>query len=307
MTGRLVVTVSMGLISTAVPDGGTSRSESCLSRLGNGLVSARLAIVLSLMVTMIATLGTVIQPSAGYVKEYGVLAHWLLVELGFAGLSHSWLFLGLLVLLGLTLCAWLMQRFPSTWDWVQQYRGDVTLPLNPDFKPHHHLELKAGSRAVPNTTAEVLVEEGPRFIGGRNDRGITKSAVKSMMGRIWGYVSHCGVLVILVGGIMGVTLGFARFGSGVEGESYYIPHGDFHLRLDRFWAEQNNDSTVTFSNTTLTVIEQGKEILTKTIRVDDPLVYKDIEVYPAGYGDTWDRIEKVGVRISDKATGKALK
>ena len=24
-------------------------------------------------------------------------------------------------------------------------------------------------------------------------------------------------------------------------------------------------------------------------------------------GDTWDRIEKVGLRISDKATGKALK
>ena len=84
---------------------------------------------------MIATLGTIIQPSAGFVKEYGVLAHRLFVELGFVGLSHSWLFLWLLVLFGLNLCAWLMQRLPSNWDWLPKYKGNVTLSLNPDIKP----------------------------------------------------------------------------------------------------------------------------------------------------------------------------
>jgi cytochrome c biogenesis protein ResB len=123
----------MGLMSPVLSDCETFRRESFfLVVLGKGLALARLAIVLSLLVTMLATLGTIIQPS---IKEYGVLAHRLFVELGMLGLRLSWLFLWILVLFSLNLCAWPMQRLPSTWGGLLKHKGNVILPLNPDIEP----------------------------------------------------------------------------------------------------------------------------------------------------------------------------
>ena len=60
-------------------------------------------------------------------------------------------------------------------------------------------------------------------------------------------------------------------------------------------------------NSTLTVIDGGKSVVTKTISVNDPLVYKGIWFYQSSYGDAWDQIEVARVNIKDKETDKVLK
>jgi cytochrome c biogenesis protein len=60
-------------------------------------------------------------------------------------------------------------------------------------------------------------------------------------------------------------------------------------------------------NSTLTVVEGGQPVVTKTISVNDPLVYKGIWFYQSSYGDAWDQIEMARVNIKDKATDKVVK
>src|SRR2546422_303165 len=55
--------------------------------------------------------------------------------------------------------------------------------------------------------------------------------------------------------------------------------------------------------------ERGYRVLvnkggTKTITVNDPLVYKGIWFYQSSYGDSWDRVEKARIVVRDKATDK---
>ena len=59
-------------------------------------------------------------------------------------------------------------------------------------------------------------------------------------------------------------------------------------------------------NSTLTVIDQGTPTMTKTITVNDPLVYKGIWFYQSSYGDAWDQIEAARINIKDKANDKIL-
>ena len=47
--------------------------------------------------------------------------------------------------------------------------------------------------------------------------------------------------------------------------------------------------------------------MTKTITVNDPLVYKGIWFYQSSYGDAWDQIEVARVNIKDKETDKVVK
>ena len=59
-------------------------------------------------------------------------------------------------------------------------------------------------------------------------------------------------------------------------------------------------------NSTLTVLERGQKMATKTITVNDPLVYKGIWFYQSSYGDAWDQIEVARVNIKEKETDKVV-
>jgi cytochrome c biogenesis protein len=113
--------------------------------------------------------------------------------------------------------------------------------------------------------------------------------------------------VILLGGLLGVAFGFREFGAGVEGETYYIARGDFSVRVDRFWMDYYDTGAVKSYNSRLTIIDQGREVLARTIRVNDPLAYKGIWFYQSSYGDAWDRVAQVTLRISDRASGATLR
>ena len=45
---------------------------------------------------------------------------------------------------------------------------------------------------------------------------------------------------------------------------------------------------------------------TKTITVNDPLVYKGIWFYQSSYGDAWDRIDVARVNVKEKETDKLV-
>src|SRR5205823_1395902 len=100
--------------------------------------------------------------------------------------------------------------------------------------------------------------------------------------------------------------GFQEFGVCLEGQTYHIPKGNFDLRVDKFWIDYHDNGAVKSYNSTLTVLEQGNAVTTKTITVNDPLVHKGIWFYQSSYGDAWDQVELARLNIKEKETDKVV-
>ncbi len=310
VTGRRVEAMRVGSVATAAADKAVPHWGTLGCRLRDGLASLRLAVGLFITIAIVAAVGTVIpqgEPAERYVKEYGEIASWWFRALGLTDVYHTRWFAGLLVLLCVNSLTCFFKRFPAIWRSVRHDKISVSLPFLLGLKHHLKLEMEAEAKTVARGIAVTLAESGYQVSMGRSVNEGTLFASKGLMGRIGAHVAHLSIPVILLGGLVGAVLGFKDFGAGVEGETYYIAQGDFHLRVDRFWMDYYDTGGVKSYNSTLTVIEQGKEVLTKTIRVNDPLEYKGIRFYQSSYGEAWDRVEKVRVLVSDGETGRVLR
>lgn len=61
-------------------------------------------------------------------------------------------------------------------------------------------------------------------------------------------------------------------------------HRGFEVRLDDFKVVYGEDSLPRDFVSTVTIIEEGEEVLTEDIRVNDPLEYQGVKIYQSTYG-----------------------
>jgi cytochrome c biogenesis protein len=272
--------------------------------------SIKLAMFLFLVLAMTATIGTVIQQGERpetYVKEYGEEAYRWFLRLGFTDVYHTWWFTSLLGLLCVNSLTCFYKRFPAVWRSARQDKLNVTLAFVKGMNQRAELSVGAPKEAVAEHMVQMFAEKGYRVLA-KNDPGeVTVYATKGIMGRIGAHMAHLSATVIVVGGLIGSYYGFQEFGVCLEGQTYHIPRGNFDLRVDKFWIDYYDNGAVKSYNSTLTVLDQGASETTKTITVNDPLVYKGIWFYQSSYGDAWDRIEIARLNIKEKATDKVVK
>jgi cytochrome c biogenesis protein len=72
-----------------------------------------------------------------------------------------------------------------------------------------------------------------------------------------------------------------------EGETLSLPGENFQIRLDEFTTEFYPDGSIRDWKSTLTVVEDEADILTRTIEVNHPLSYKGYIFYQSSYGYNW--------------------
>lgn len=271
--------------------------------------SLKLAMLLFIVLAITATIGTVIQQGERpevYVKEYGEEAYRWFVRLGFTDVYHTWWFTSLLALLCVNSLTCFYKRFPAVWRSMQQDKVNVALPFIKGMKHSVELSVAASKERVAEGMVQMLAEKGYRVLAKNDPQEVTLYATKGIMGRIGAHMAHLSATVIVLGGLIGSYYGFQEFGVCLEGQTYHIPKGNFDLRVDKFWIDYYDNGAVKSYNSTLTVIDHGAEAITKTITVNDPLVYKGIWFYQSSYGDSWERIEMARLNIKDKETDKVL-
>jgi cytochrome c biogenesis protein len=271
--------------------------------------SIKLAMFLFLFLAMTATIGTVIQQGERpevYVKEYGEEAYRWFVRLGFIDVYHTWWFTSLLALLCVNSLTCFHKRFPAIWRSMKQDQVNVALPFIKNLKQTAEVPVAAPKDRVAEGIVQALAERGYRVLARNDPQEATLYATKGIMGRVGAHMAHLSATVIVLGGLIGSFWGFQEFGVCLEGQTYHIPKGNFDLRVDKFWIDYHENGAVKSYNSTLTVLDQGKEAVTKTITVNDPLVYKGIWFYQSSYGDAWDRVEVARLNVKDKATDKVL-
>jgi len=277
--------------------------------LGEFFSSLKLAIFLMITLAILSTVGTVIQQGERpevYIKEYGENAYWWFVKLGFVDIYHTWYFSTVLVLLCINSLTCFHQRFPAIWRSIRQDKVNVTASFIQNLKRSAMVALPAERSKVTEQLGLAFAERGYRVLINKGDTDTTLYATKGIMGRVAAHVAHLSVTVIVAGGLLGNSLGFRDFGVCLEGETYHVPQGSFDLHVDKFWIDYYDNGAVKSYNSTLTVLENGEKKVTKTITVNDPLVYKGIWFYQSSYGDSWDRVEKARIVVREKASDKVV-
>lgn len=101
----------------------------------------------------------------------------------------------------------------------------------------------------------------------------------------WGsFLAHFSVLIIYAGVIYGNTAGFSSDIAIEKGSSHFEHKGNFYIKLNDFNAKFDKEGRPLDYTSDLSVIENNKEILRKTIFVNNPLEYKGIKYYQSSYG-----------------------
>jgi len=261
-----------------------------MSRIIKFFASLRLAIVLLILVILASILGTLIpqdRSATDYAARYGQLAN-VLMRLEITHLYRSGWYLALLLFLGLNITTCTLTRLAAKWTKAVrpklQFEASQlqAMKLSGSWKKTGQLEdrlrvvlRELGRRRYRLQQAQA---EGRGFILGR----------KRTLGLFGSDLVHLGLLVILAGGILSGWTGTREYLPLVEGQSAAAPREDFRIRLVRFDTELYPGGGVKDWKSTVTVIDGGRDILTKVVEVNHPLSYKGVHFYQASYGWDWN-------------------
>lgn len=248
--------------------------------------SSTLVLVLLALIIAASIAGTLIQQNAAlevYSASYGPMLAGLFRTAGLTDVYHAWWFIALLVLLSINIIVCSFSRITKTISLVRgtgiivkkeyitglkntasfRYAGSINDLVRSFNKKHYNTR-----KTVVRDTTYILAEKG-------------------VPGRFGSFITHMSIIVILIGALIGSLWGFKTNVSINEGETVAVPHRDFKIRLDSFDLEFYGETRRPKDyKSTLTIIRDEKEILTKTIEVNDPLKYEGIFFYQSTYGQS---------------------
>lgn len=286
-------------------------APSPMDRVWNFFTSVKLAIVTLIVLAVTSIFGTLIeqnQPPEKYHEIYEDWAFALLDRLNMFDMYHSVWFLLLLVLFTVNLSCCTIDRFPKMLKVVRNPRTKLdenlekTLSLADRWKKKGTLKEWAGkySEALSSSFAKPKVTE--------EDGQVHLYAETGVASRFGVYVTHLSIIVIFIGAILGNVLGFKGYVNIPEGEEVsQVPvRGGSRMQDLGFTVRCNSFSLETYPSgqpkaykSDLSIIEGGREVLRKTIVVNDPLQHRGIWFYQSSYGQAGGATAQVAVARKD--------
>ncbi len=246
------------------------------------LTSIKLAIVLIVLIVLLSVIGTVIPQGRDaffYTVSYGEAGKNIITALQLDRLYHSWYFLTLLIVLALNTGACALKRFRVSWELLRK----PVEARSADEIAQLPTQAKLDGRLFERLH-ELLTQRRYRV----QRHGEQLIAYKNLWGRLGIDILHVSLIIVLIGGVIGGLLGFEDFQIAHKGETFTVARGGFQVRVDDLKVEHYPDSAqVKDWYSTITVIENGREVLTKTIEVNEPLTYRGISLYQASFGSDW--------------------
>ncbi|HUU13712.1 MAG TPA: cytochrome c biogenesis protein ResB [Terriglobia bacterium] len=246
-------------------------------------------------------LGTVIlqRPMAreGQIEQiYAPQTIRLLDFFGFFDVFHAWWFILLLGLLGATIALASLERFPQAWRYFSRPHvlADEWFVRNLPIVREIPLRSQKAQEALP-AAAREFQRQGFRARRESLGKG-TLYVEKHRVARLAPYVVHLSLLIIFAGAIVDAVWGYRGFislGPGMRSRQLEPLSADaapqrlpFTLRCDGAGMEKYPDGSPRQYWSQLAVEENGREVLTKRIFVNEPLTYKGIRFFQANYGSS---------------------
>ena len=271
------------------------------------LTSIRLTVFLLLILAALAVIGTVVpqnQPSNQYFSRYGEVWGELLWRGGFTRVYFSPWFLAPITLLALNILACVIHGLPQAVKRAMQpltveaaltlpERGQITWPEGVDPRP---LVTAALSRELGRCRRQTLPDQEIYL----QERGRCRP--------VGPYLIHVALLLILAGGLIGKFWGVdgqLPIDQGEVAGAFQVgPRAEqplnFQVRLDKFQVSyyEPGGSPKEFRSD-LTFLQDGKEVLRATCRVNEPVSFGGLTFYQSSYGSQATGPVRLKVQLGD--------
>ncbi len=292
-----------------------------MDRVWNFFTSVKLAIITLIVLATASIIGTIVEQNLPVEKYHQIYEDWafaLMDKLSLFDMYHSWWFLLLLVLFTVNLACCTIDRLPRVLKVVRNPRTRLDEGLEKSLSLADRWKKKGTVDEWATRYADALssVFAKPRITRGPEEsEEVHLYAEKGVISRFGVYVTHLSIIIIFVGAIVGNVAGFKGYVNIPEGgEITKVPvRGGsrmqdlgFALRCNSFRLETYPSGQPKAYVSDLSVINDGHEVLRKTIVVNDPLRYKGIWFYQSSYGEAGGTTALVAVTRPDGAPVRML-
>jgi cytochrome c biogenesis protein len=274
--------------------------------------SVQLAILTLCSIALTSIIGTIIpqgESHAFYVTKFGAKTAMFFQILDIPTMYSSWWFYGLLGLLSTNLLICSLDRFPTVWQIITA--ENLAIPLERIDKMSSFRRWSLSSKAVNNIDWQATMAACGWHCATKNlGESLLFFSQKGRWSRVGVYIVHMSILVIFVGAIIGHFFGFKgtvmipelRSTEKIFANPDSIPiELGFTIRCDSFALEFYDNGMPKEYKSSLTILENGKEILHKNIKVNTPLTHKGITFYQSSYQGNQEFL----VEITDETTSES--
>jgi cytochrome c biogenesis protein len=308
----------------------TEKEEGFVEILLNLFRSLKLTITLLILLAILSVIGTLITQNASraeYIQHYGTDLYSVLDFFNLFDMYHSWWFSAILLLLVINLIACSIQRLPGIFS--QVFREPDTYELKDSMlRGLPYVEKVRTSN--PTEREKDIQSYLKRWFKNQNridaESAITLYSEKGRFSRLGIPITHLSILIILIGGLIGSLWGFRGFVNILEGgtiDQIYLSVKNEEVAKPLNFKVRCNDFNITYYNlpgkekyvkdytSVLSILEDGKEVLRKTVQVNHPLHYKGLAFYQSSYGaihnvslgiERKDKKEKTILRMDEGET-----
>jgi cytochrome c biogenesis protein len=267
-----------------------------LNKIWDFFTSVRLTIVILLTLAATSIIGTLIpqnQEPAAYFQAFGGFLYRLFDIFGLFDMYHSWWFQLLIVLLTINIIVCSIDRISAN--------RRILFVKKPTFNLSRFRNIKRKETFTDDRSVDQLQKVCQAFVKRHfrhshietTDTGYAIYGEKGRWSRFGVYTVHLSVVLLLIGGLIGSIFGFDGWVNIPEGESVsqvrlrsqaQVFQLDFEIRCDDFDVSFYDTGAPKEFRSSLTILEQGREVVKKDIIVNDPLRYKGINMFQSSYG-----------------------
>jgi cytochrome c biogenesis protein len=272
------------------------------AKIWNFLTSLKLVVLLLLLLSAVSIAGTIIQqgkPLQMYYRFYepGTVA--LFNKLGLFDMYHSWWFVACLALLALNIAACTMDRYRGIMAGLRKRNLILDEKLGKSLQ-----NMTTITSALPLDDVEMKMKalvgkgfSGKPVVTDAQDGGRHYFFEKGKYSRLAFFLTHLSILIIFLGAMTGSLFGYKGYVNIFEGETVsqfetragQIKKLNFQVECNTFHAEFYPSGAPSDYRSDLSVLQNRKEIIRKTIRVNDPLTFEGITFYQSSYGSRPDQ------------------
>ena len=276
--------------------------------------SVKLALFCFFTLAIASIAGTIIpqkESPAFYIGKYGESTAEIFRLLNIPDMYNSWWFISILGLFSMNLIICSIDRLPTVWKFVTMDNLATKVARLEKMTPRVRFGTKLPRKEVTLKVEETLNATGWKPSQREIEGGTLLFSQKTPWVRFGVYIVHLSILVIFIGAIIGTFFGskgslmlrersqtpfFFEFGSS---ERALL---GFDVRCDDFSLTYYNTGQPKEYRSDLTVLENGQEVLKKTIVVNDPLDYKGYTFYQSSYqayDEYWVTIQNQNTGVRD--------
>jgi cytochrome c biogenesis protein len=259
--------------------------------------SLKLVVSLLLVLSALSIAGTIIEqnkPLQEYYRYFqpGTVA--LFNKIGLLDMYHSWWFIACLGLLAMNITACTMGRYRGIMAGLRKRNLILDETLGKSLQHLTTIKYTLPLEAVEKTMMELAGRgfSGKPVVTAPEDGSRHYFFEKGKYSRLSFFLTHLSILVIFLGAISGSFFGYKGYVNIFEGEMISQLETrtgqnkdlNFQVKCNSFNAEFYPSGAPMDYRSDLSIIQNGKEVIRKTIRVNDPLTFEGVTFYQSSYG-----------------------